>query len=187
MLLQNHSAIKICRIYVLTNHSTHPFCQLAEGWVTIVYWEVIIMRKLLKSKEDKNECYNNISHRFYSQQRNLKTGKTKENYKNSLTPEQYRITREGGTEAPFTGQYCTLFEPGSYLCICCGTPLFNSEAKYDSGSGWPDFHETIIEGVIKYEDDFSSGTKQTEVKCSQCDAHLGHVFDDGPPPEFKRY
>ena len=117
----------------------------------------------------------------------MKIEKTKTNYKDSLTPKQYRITQEGRTEAPFTGQYCTLFEAGSYLCICCGTPLFNSEAKYDSGSGWPDFYEAITEGVIKYEDDFSSGLKQTKVKCNNCDAHLGHVFNDGPPPDFKRY
>jgi peptide-methionine (R)-S-oxide reductase len=109
------------------------------------------------------------------------------NYKDILNSDQYRIAREGATEAPFTGQYCSLFEPGTYLCICCGTPLFSSESKYDSGSGWPDFHEAITEGVIKYEDDFSSGLKQTKVKCDQCDAHLGHVFDDGPPPDFKRY
>ena len=112
---------------------------------------------------------------------------SKINYKDILNPDQYRIAREGSTEAPFTGQYCSLFEPGTYLCICCGTPLFSSKSKYDSGSGWPDFHETITEGVIKYEDDLSSGTKQTEVKCSSCDAHLGHVFDNGPPPDFKRY
>ena len=117
----------------------------------------------------------------------MKIEKTKTNYKDSLTLEQYRITQEGGTEAPFTGQYCTIFEAGSYLCICCGTPLFNSEAKYDAGSGWSDFHDAITEGVIKYEDDFSCGLKQTEVKCNNCDAHLGHVFNDGPPPNFKRY
>ena len=117
----------------------------------------------------------------------MKIEKTKTNYKDSLTPEQYRITQEGRTEAPFTGQYCTLFEAGSYLCICCGTPLFNSEAKYDSGSGWPDFHEAITDGIIKYEDDFSSGLKQTEVKCNNCDAHLGHVFNDGPKSTGLRY
>tara|TARA_B100001123_G_C14928117_1_gene874554 strand:+ start:220 stop:582 length:363 start_codon:yes stop_codon:yes gene_type:complete len=117
----------------------------------------------------------------------LKIEKTKEDYKNTLTPEQFRVTREGGTEAPFTGQYCSLFDEGTYLCVCCGTPLFNSEAKYNSGSGWPDFHDAITEGVIKYVDDFSTGNKQIEVKCAQCDAHLGHVFDDGPPPDFKRY
>ena len=109
------------------------------------------------------------------------------NYKNILTPEEYRITRERGTEAPNTGKYCSLFKDGIYLCICCGTPLFSSKAKYDSGSGWPDFTDAITEEIIKYEDDFSSGIKQVEVKCNHCDAHLGHVFDDGPPPDFRRY
>ena len=117
----------------------------------------------------------------------LKIEKTKINYKETLTPEQYRITREAGTETPYTGKYCNLFEPGTYLCICCGTPIFNSDAKYDSGSGWPDFYEAITEGIIIYVDDFRSGQKQIEVKCKHCDAHLGHVFEDGPPPDYKRY
>ena len=108
-------------------------------------------------------------------------------YKSKLTPEQYKVTREGATESPYSGEYCTLFEPGNYLCVCCNTPLFSSMAKYDSGSGWPDFHNAIAEGVIKYVDDFSVGMKRIEVKCNNCDAHLGHVFDDGPPPDFKRY
>ena len=112
---------------------------------------------------------------------------TKTNFKETLTTEQYQVAREGATEAPFTGEYCTLFELGTYLCICCGTPIFCSDAKYDSGSGWPDFYEAITEGIIKYVDDFSSGNKQVEVKCENCDAHLGHIFDDGPPPNFKRY
>ena len=115
----------------------------------------------------------------------MKDNKT--NYHDILTPEEYRVTQEGGTEAPNTGKYCSLFEVGTYLCICCGTPLFNSEQKYDSGSGWPDFTGAITEGVIKYVDDFSTGLKQIEVKCNNCNAHLGHIFDDGPPPEFKRY
>ena len=109
------------------------------------------------------------------------------NYKKILTEEQYRITREGGTEAPFTGEYCSLFKPGNYLCICCNTPLFSSETKYDSGGGWPDFTSALTDGLIKYVDEFKSGQKQIEVKCQNCDAHLGHVFDDGPPPDYKRY
>ncbi len=117
----------------------------------------------------------------------LKIEKTKTNYKETLTPEQYRITREGGTEAPYTGKYCNLFEPGTYLCLCCDTPIFSSDAKYDSGSGWPDFYEAITDGIIIYVDDFSSGQKQIEVKCKHCDAHLGHVFEDGPPPDYRRY
>ncbi len=108
-------------------------------------------------------------------------------YKKSLTQEQYRITRKGGTEAPFSGKYCNFFNQGTYSCICCNNPLFSSEAKFDSGSGWPDFHNSITEGVLKYIEDYSSGVKQIEVKCNNCDAHLGHVFDDGPAPDFKRY
>ena len=110
-----------------------------------------------------------------------------QNYKKTLTSEQYRITRKGGTELPYTGKYCNLFESGIYLCVCCGSSLFSSEAKYDSGNGCPDFHEAITEDLIKYIDDFSTGQKQVEIKCNNCDSHLGHVFDDGPPPDFKRY
>ena len=108
-------------------------------------------------------------------------------YKDILTPEEYRVTREGGTEAPYAGKYCSLFAPGIYLCVCCKTPLFSSKTKFDSGGGWPDFHDTITAGVIKYKNDYNSDLKQVEVKCANCDAHLGHVFNDGPPPNFKRY
>ena len=113
--------------------------------------------------------------------------KIETSYKDTLTPEEYRITREGGTETPYSGEYCSLFKPGTYLCICCGTPLFSSEDKYNSGSGWPDFSSAITDGIIKYKDDFSSGLKQIEVMCQNCNSHLGHMFDDGPPPDFKRY
>ena len=88
---------------------------------------------------------------------------------------------------PFFPRNTWDFETGNYLCICCDTPLFSSNKKYESGSGWPDFHEALMDGIIKYVDDFSNGIKQIEVKCNNCDAHLGHVFDDGPPPNFKRY
>ena len=108
-------------------------------------------------------------------------------YKKILTPQEYHVTREGGTETPFTGKYCNLFDSGTYHCICCNTPLFSSDAKYDSGSGWSDFQRAISEEIMTYKEDFRSGTKQIEVRCNNCDAHLGHIFDDGPPPEYKRY
>ena len=108
-------------------------------------------------------------------------------YKKKLTSEEYRITREGETEPPFTGKYCNLFEKGTYLCICCDIPLFSSKSKFDSGSGWPDFHSAIKNGILKFKDDYGSGVKQIEVKCNKCDAHLGHVFEDGPAPYYKRY
>ena len=108
-------------------------------------------------------------------------------YKNKLTSEEYRITRKGETEMPFSGKYCNFFENGIYLCVCCDTPLFNSKSKFNSKSGWPDFHSAIKNELLKFQDDFSSGHKQIEVKCNTCNAHLGHVFDDGPAPHHKRY
>ena len=107
--------------------------------------------------------------------------------KNKLTKEQFYITQEGGTEKPFSGEYCNFFQPGLYLCICCEVPLFSSENKYDSGGGWPDFKNAINNKVITFIEDYSLSSKRIEVKCSNCDSHLGHVFNDGPPPDYKRY
>ena len=109
------------------------------------------------------------------------------NYKTFLSKEQYRITRNGETEAPYTGEYCSLFKPGTYHCICCNAPLFSSKTKLNTGGGWPDFSQAIKEAQIKYVDDFTLGYKRVEVKCNDCDAHLGHIFNDGPPPDYKRY
>ena len=118
---------------------------------------------------------------------NNKSKKDDLKYKEKLTPEQFRVTRKGGTEIPFSGEYCNVFAKGIYLCICCETPLFNSESKFNSGSGLPDFHSAIKKGNLKFEDDYSSGQKQIEVKCNTCDAHLGHIFQDGPLPNKERY
>ena len=104
-----------------------------------------------------------------------------------LTPEQYLITRRKGTEPPFTGKYHNFKGKGDYTCICCGTHLFSSEAKYDSGTGWPSFWAPIAEDCVDTVEDTSFGTFRTEVKCSACDAHLGHVFSDGPLPAGMRY
>lgn len=104
-----------------------------------------------------------------------------------LTPEQFRITRQKGTEAPGTGALCSVFDEGQYNCLCCGTPLFDSTIKFKSGSGWPSFTEPIKENAIKYEKDSSFGMVRVEVMCNTCDAHLGHVFPDGPGPNGLRY
>ena len=108
-------------------------------------------------------------------------------WKELLTPEQYRITRQKGTERAFTGAYHDTKQNGVYRCVCCGNELFDSEAKYDSGTGWPSFHQAIEPHAVRTEPDDSLLMRRTEVLCAVCDAHLGHVFDDGPPPTGRRY
>ena len=106
--------------------------------------------------------------------------------KNRLTPEQYRVTQEKGTEAPFSGKFVNHHEKGMYTCVVCGTPLFPSDAKFDSGTGWPSFDEALP-GAVTYKEDMSHGTRRTEIVCANCGAHLGHVFPDGPTETGKRY
>jgi peptide-methionine (R)-S-oxide reductase len=116
-----------------------------------------------------------------------KMHKTDEEWQHELTPDQYRITRQGGTEPAFTGKYYNFHDDGTYTCVCCGNPLFSSDAKFDSGSGWPSYFEPIRDGKITMRDDNSLFMRRTEVICSRCGAHLGHVFNDGPQPTGLRY
>jgi peptide-methionine (R)-S-oxide reductase len=116
-----------------------------------------------------------------------KITKTDDEWKKQLTAEQYKVTRKAGTERAFSGIYAESKDPGTYTCICCGQPLFASDTKFDSGTGWPSFWKPIAKDAVEEKEDNSWFSKRVEVVCSRCDAHLGHVFEDGPNPTGLRY
>lgn len=116
-----------------------------------------------------------------------KITKTDEEWRRELTPEQYRVMREKGTERPFTGEYDAETAEGVYRCAGCGEPLFSSDTKFDAGCGWPSFYDAIEEGRVATEEDRTLGMRRVEILCAKCDSHLGHVFPDGPAPTGQRY
>jgi peptide-methionine (R)-S-oxide reductase len=116
-----------------------------------------------------------------------KINKSDEEWREQLTPEEYEVTRRGGTEAPFTGRYWDNHDEGMYRCVACGTELFSSDTKFDSGTGWPSFTEPANLEHVELRPDDSLGMRRTEVVCKHCGSHLGHVFDDGPGPSGQRY
>lgn len=113
--------------------------------------------------------------------------RTDEEWRALLTPEQFRVTRGRGTERPFSSEMCSLFEPGLYACVCCDTLLFDADEKFESGTGWPSFTGPVKSNAVAYHLDGSLGMRRVETVCNTCDAHLGHVFPDGPPPSGLRY
>jgi peptide-methionine (R)-S-oxide reductase len=116
-----------------------------------------------------------------------KVTKTDEEWRQQLSPEQFQVTRHAGTEPAFTGKYWKTKDPGTYNCVCCGQPLFTSDTKFESGTGWPSFYKPVEEAAVDTHTDRTRGMVRTEVRCSTCDAHLGHVFEDGPAPTGLRY
>ena len=122
-----------------------------------------------------------------SEAKRAKVVKSDAEWRAQLTPEQYEVTRRKGTERPFTGEYCATKAPGIYACVSCGTELFRSGEKFESGSGWPSFWAPLDDANIRLEKDMNYGMERAEVLCAVCDAHLGHVFPDGPPPTGLRF
>ena len=116
-----------------------------------------------------------------------KVTKTEEEWRAQLSPEQFNVTRQAGTESAFSGKYWDSKAPGTYACVCCGAELFDSASKFDSGTGWPSFFKPISEDAVITEEDRSLGMLRIEAKCGRCDAHLGHVFPDGPAPTADRF
>ncbi len=135
-----------------------------------------------------SSCAQNSKHQTISKSNPPGSSSDKNQFNGRALPENVcYVVRDGGTERPFTGKYWNHHEKGMYACVACDEPLFSSETKYDSGSGWPSFFDVLTQGKVKKIEDYELGVLRLEIRCAKCDAHLGHVFDDGPNPKGKRY
>lgn len=153
--------------------------RLKGAWITLLAMVVVA-----SASEKKLKLYSQEQKGYVMAE---KIVKSKDEWKKQLTPLQFDVTRNKGTERAFTGEYWNNHEKGVYKCVCCGTDLFTSDTKFESGTGWPSFYQPIAKENVKEETDNSFLMSRTEVLCSCCDAHLGHVFDDGPKPTGLRY
>ena len=156
----------------------------------IVFLLSCILPACNKATEMQKETLSESNTQFIPEKEtytSVKINKTDEEWQQLLTPEQYKVARAKGTEPPFTNKYYNFKGKGIYQCVCCGNDLFSSDTKFDSGTGWPSFWDTVSGQNIKTSVDKSRGMIRTEITCSRCDAHLGHVFEDGPPPTKLRY
>jgi peptide-methionine (R)-S-oxide reductase len=140
-----------------------------------------------EKKQEKNITMTKKENPVYSKTDSTKVNMSEEEWKKVLPPDIYYIARQKGTERPWTSRFEKFYEAGTYYCAACGNPLFKSDTKFDSGCGWPSFYEPISKGSIIYIPDNTHGMNRTETQCGRCKAHLGHVFDDGPPPTGLRY
>ena len=155
--------------------------------VILILSSLLLLSCYSQNKQSKNLVMNNKKNFVYSNTDTQKIVLSDEEWKEILTPEQYDILREKGTEQPFTSAFETLKETGTYYCAACGNPLFKSNTKFNSGCGWPSFFKPVTKSSVIYAPDHSHGMDRTEILCGRCNGHLGHVFNDGPPPTGLRY
>ena len=157
---------------------------MRQGWSHPIRSVLILLLLVGAQQHDTVEIFDTQTGKVVRMDR---VQKSDEEWKRQLTPEQYHVTREKGTERAFTGTYHDSKEKGIYRCLCCGIDLYSYETKFDSGTGWPSFWAPVAKQNVRYETDTSFFTRRTEVLCARCGAHLGHVFDDGPPPTHQRH